>query len=145
MPKIPQYPILVEDYPQGYSGPPFLTLIEYGDTCYLTVVDFVTNSSVSAYVLDMCKSEGLDDVMVVSLIATNWETYKNKPVSILFGLLGISQKMAKIHRTFQLVDITRVIGRFPTVDLSQSKTVKRRRRREIDKTIEIKLGTYATQ
>ena len=69
MPKIPQYPILVEDYPTGYTGPPFLTLIEYENECYLTVVDFVTNASVSAYVLDLCKSEGLDDVMIVSFIA----------------------------------------------------------------------------
>ena len=134
--------LLIEDYPLTYSGPKFLTLIEYGTDQYITVVDYVTTSTVSAYVLDMCKSEHIDDVAVVSLIANNWEAYENKPISVLFGMMGIGHHMARIHRTFTLADINRVIGRFPAHDLSASRTVKRRRRRELDKAIAIKMGAY---
>lgn len=145
MPKLPHYPIIVEDYPITYTGPEFLTLLEYGNERYVTIIDVVTSTSISAYVLDTCKSESIDDVMVVSLVATNWEAYKSKPISILFGMLGISQNMSRIYRTFQLSDINRVIGRFPTVNLGPSRTVKRRRRREIDKSIEIKIAPYISK
>jgi hypothetical protein len=126
-----QHPVLVENYPAEYSGFPFLTLIEYADERYLTIVDIVTAGTISAYVLDMCKSEGLDDVLIVSLIHSNWEQYKDKPISVLFGALSISKKMARVYRTFQMTDITRVIGRMPVVDITSARTVKRRRRREI--------------
>lgn len=144
MPKIPTHTITIEDYPKDYSGPEFLTLIEYGSTQFVTIVDIIAGGNVSAYVLDMCKSEHIDDVAIVSLIANNWGAYKGKPVSILFGALGISQQMSRIHRTFALSDINRVIGRFPQHNLNASKTVKRRRRRDVDPIIEIHPGRTIT-
>lgn len=132
MPKIPQHSVIVEPHPEGYSGPEFLTLIEYGSDTFLTIVDYVTSTSVSAYILDMCESQKMDDLAIVTLVQYNWKNYSTKPISTLFGSLGMAQRMATIHRTFALSDINRVIGRFPVHDLSPSKTVKRRRRREID-------------
>lgn len=128
-------PVLFENYPTEYTGFPFLTLIEYADERYLTIVDIVTGGTISAYVLDLCKSEGLDDALIVSLIHSNWEVYQDKPISVLFGALNISKKMSKVYRTFQMTDITRVIGRMPSHDMTAAKTVKRRRRREVDKSL----------
>lgn len=143
MPKVQQYPVNVEEYPDTYTGPRFLTLIEYGNEQYLTIVDYTTPTTVAAYVLDACQSEHMDPAAIVTLINENIDAIGEKPVSILFGALGMSQQMARIHRTFSLSDIGRVIGRFPYVDLSQSKTVKRRRRREIGRSIEIRAVNYS--
>lgn len=133
MPKILRPTTIQQPFPADYTGLPFLTLIEYGGEQLLTVIDVATPTSVSAYVLDLCESEGIDVTLVVSLIASNWDAFQSKPISVLFGALNLAQKMSRVYRTFPMTDVTRIIGRYQQIDVSPSKTVKRRRRREISK------------
>lgn len=130
----PKLPYVVEDYPEDYNLVPCLTLLEISGkhaAKLLVIVDIASPTHLSAYVLDNCSAEGLDEASIINMIDSVWEESKDKPLSVIFSKLGVANDMAKIHRTFRAADIVRAVGRVPVFDLTAAKTVRRRRRRDI--------------
>ena len=130
-------PLIVEPHPENYNGYPFITLIQYREKQILSVVDTATDKNIKAFVLDLCGPEGLDEEVVVSLIAEwYYENGERYPVSIEFSKLGIASRMARICRTYNIDFVTRVIGPLPRFNLTETKSVKRRRRKGLPAGVE---------
>ena len=132
-------PLIVEPHPENYNGYPFITLIQYREKQILAVVDTATDKQIKAFVLDLCGPEGLDEEIVVSIIA-DWYDEKGEkyPISVEFSRLGIAGKMSKICRTFNTDFVTRVIGPLPKFNMTETKSIKRRRRKGLPAGMEFK-------
>ena len=128
-----QVPLIVEPHPDDYNGYPFITLIQYRDKHLLSVVDNATTKVIKAFVLDLCAPEGINEEIVVGLIANWYDTggFERYPLSIEFSKLGIANEMAKIFRTFNTEFVTRVIGPLPSFEMLETKSIRRRKKREI--------------
>jgi hypothetical protein len=132
-------PLLIEEHPEDYIGFPFITLIQYKKQPLLTIVDNINDSSVKAYVLDLCRSENINEDLIVT-VAANWfyNNSANYPVSIEYSKQNLLETTSKIYKILNIEFITRVIGptfRFPT---NQVSSVRRRRRKGLAEGIEIK-------
>ena len=55
-----QVPLIVEQHPGDYTWLPFITLIQYNKESHLTVVDNAEDKTISAFVLDLCGPESID-------------------------------------------------------------------------------------
>lgn len=131
-------PLIVEPHPVDYNGYPFITLIQYRDNHELTVVDNANEKSISAFVLDRCGPEGLNEEYVISLIAEWYEGgTKHCPLSFEFSKLGISGTMSSILRTYNIDFVTRVIGPLPQFNMTENRSVRRRRRKQVPTGVEI--------
>jgi len=132
-------PLLVEDYPVDYKGYPFLTLIKYRDSEILVVVDNITHKDIKAYVVDACETEGISEEKFINLVA-EWYEYRSRkiPLSIEFTRLGLDQHMKPIFKVYNIDFITRVIGVLPMYEMNKVFSVKRRKRKTIDRNIKIK-------
>lgn len=125
-------PLIIEPHPEDYDGYEFITLIKYRDKHMLTVVDNATNKSIDTYVLDLCNPEGLNEEVVVAIIAEWYEISSARyPVSIEFSKRGISNELSKIYRSFSVDFVTRVIGPLPRFNMTEVKSVRRRRKRTV--------------
>ena len=131
-------PLIVEPHPDDYNGYPFITLIQYRDNHELTVIDNANEKNITAFVLDRCGPEGLNEEYVISLIA---EWYNkgptNYPLSFEFSRLGISGMMSSILRTYNIDFVTRVIGPLPQFNMTENRSVRRRRRKQVPSGVEI--------
>ena len=125
-------PIIMEKHPNNYKGYPFITLIQYRDQDFLSIIDNTTNKMINAYVLDLCGPTGVDEEQIID-IASNWYyTTENKyPISFEFSKLGLSDIVKCIYKSFAVGFVTRVIGPLPQFDMSEVKSVKRRKRKPI--------------
>lgn len=125
-------PLVVESHPASYVGYPFITLIQYRNQHFLTIVDNVDDEYIKVFVLDMCGPEKVNEEVVIE-VATTW--YKNNrtkhPISIEFSRLGLSAELSKIYRTYNVEFVSRIIGPAPRFDMTTVKSVKRRRRKTI--------------
>lgn len=125
-------PLIIEPHPEDYDGYEFITLVKYRDKHMLTVVDNATDKSIDTYVLDLCTPEGLNEEVVVNIIAEWFDNSAARyPVSIEFSRRGISNEMSRIYRSFSIDFVTRVIGPLPRFNMTDVKNVRRRRKRSV--------------
>lgn len=137
--KINNIPLIVEPHPEDYDGYPFITLIQYRDKHILTVVDNATDKEIGAFVLDLCNPEDISEEFVISNIANWYERFSNKyPLSIEFSRLGIASMMSNIFRTYNIDFVTRVIGPLPRFNMTEIKTIRRRKKKTVPAAVEIR-------
>lgn len=132
-------PLIIEDHPDDYDGYPFITLIQYDDTHFLTIVDNATDKLIRAYVLDLCGPESVNEEL---LIETAGEWYSNNrdrfPISFEFSRRNLTAGTEKILKTFQLEFVPRVIGPLPKFDFATQPKIRKRRKKALAASIEIK-------
>jgi hypothetical protein len=131
-------PLLREDHPADYVGYPFITLIQYQHDPLLVIVDDSDEKKVSAYVLDLCGPESVDEETIIS-IAADWfdANAQNFPLSFEFSRRGLADVVSTIHRTYSVDFITRVIGPLPMFSMNTAPTIKRRKRKPIPPGMEV--------
>lgn len=131
-------PVLVELYPSSYTGYPFITLIEHNQKSSLVIVDNYTNSNIQAYVLDLCAPLGIKEMDLIS-IAEKWYADSAKyPLSVEISRLNQIDSFSKIVRTFHADDISRVVGFLPHYNFSKIHKIRRRRKRVVPLSVNIK-------
>jgi len=131
-------PLIVENHPEDYNGYPFITLIQYRNQHFLTIIDNATDKHVKAFVLDLCGPAQVDEEMIIN---TTIEWFKNSrdkyPISFEFSRLGVSNDTAKIYRSFNIEFITRAIGPLPRFEMGEVYSTKRRRRKPIPNELQV--------
>lgn len=125
-------PLIIEQHPEDYDGYPFITLLKYRESHFLTVVENTLGKIIKAYVLDLCGPENIDEEKLIGIASQWYENSKDQyPISFEFSKYGISNETSKILRTFNVEYITRVIGPLPNFEMNSVQTVKRRQRKSI--------------
>ena len=128
-------PLIIEPHPANYKGYPFITLLQHYDQTVLTIVDNVDSKNINAFVLDLCGPEKVSEEMVIT-IASDW--YENRftryPLSFEFSRRGVMPEVSKISRSYNIEFVTRVIGPLPKFEMEKIKSVKRRRKRNVEDT-----------
>lgn len=133
------HPLIIEPYPENYNGYPFITLIQYRKDHFVTIVDNTDDTSISAYVLDMCGPVGLSEEALILATLDWYEKTEGRtiPVSIAYSRAGIAFEVREIYRTFSVEYVTRVIGPLPKFEMDKIRSVKKRRRKPIPDGVEI--------
>lgn len=106
----------------------FLTLIEYKDVKYMTIIENVVGQEIHAYVLDKVTAQGLD-LKVFMDIALKW-FYSNSekyPLSFEFAKLGLSESTKPVLNVFNINAITRIIGKLFTYETKPTFKTKKRK------------------
>lgn len=125
-------PLIVETHPEGYEGYPFITLLQYHRDTQLTVIDNTDGKQIQAYVLDLCGPEKIDEEKFIEIVVEWWDNnHENYPISLEFSKLRVASDFSRIHRTFNIEYITRVIGPLPCFDMTTASTIKRRKRKPV--------------
>lgn len=129
--------IIREDYPSAYKGYRFITLIQFNEEKYLSIVDRLTDKNISAYILDLCGPKGVSEEDVLN-IAYEWSQSdrRNFPISYEFARLGLSSQVSLLYRSFNVDFVERIIGPLPELELNKA-TVKRKKRKTMPKNIQI--------
>lgn len=131
-------PLIVEPHPEDYNGYPFITLIQYRGTHELTVVDNATDKTITAFVLDRCGPEGLNEEAVIAVIAEWYENSSDSyPLSFEFSKRGISGVMSVILMEYPTDFVTRIIGPLPKFNMTENRSVRRRRKKQVPAGVEI--------
>jgi hypothetical protein len=123
-------PLIRENHPTDYNGYPFITLIQYRKNHMLTIVDNFDDKQICAFVLDLCGPEKVNEEQIIE-VTTHWyDTNRDRyPLSFEFSKLGISGETGKIHRSYNIDFVTRVIGPLPQFNMNILPIIKRRRRK----------------
>jgi hypothetical protein len=116
----------------------YLSIIEYKRENYLTVIDNITKSDVSAFVLDYTNQEKINTLDFLSLV-NNWfyQSAHLHPLSFELSKHGLSDVMAPLYRTFELNSVSRIVGHPFSFNLEPSSKVKRRKVSITPSTVEI--------
>jgi len=131
-------PLIIEDHPDNYNGYPFITLIQYRNQHVLGVIDNMTQKKVKAYILDLCGPAEVDEEEIINVTAEWYEfDYERHPISIEFSKRGLSSRVSKIYREFNVDFVTRIIGPVPKFDMNTVHSIKRRRRKIVQPGLEI--------
>lgn len=133
-----KYPLIVESHPEDYDGYDFITLIQHNDISYLTIVDNMDKKFINCYVLDLCKTNNIEEESVIR-VADSWyaENKDNYPISIEFSKLGLTKDISKIMKSFSLDYVTRVIGPLPHFDMKGTIKVRKRKRKPLPDGVKI--------
>lgn len=131
-------PFVIEKHPADYNGYPFITLLQYSQNSYLTIIDSADNEIISFYNLDICQAEGIDEKLLLE-VADNWyANYKNKyPLSIELAKRSMGEYVSPIHKTINVEYVTRIIGPFPQIEVNNQPKIKRRKKYKMPDNIEI--------
>jgi len=138
-----KFPLVVEPHPEDYSGYEFITLVRFNDESYLNIVDNVNKKYIYGYVIDLCGPEQFNEEELIE-VAYEWY-YSNGnryPISVEFSKRGLTERAAGILRVFPLDYVTRVIGPLPQFNMDGPYKVRKRKRKEISKSIEIVGGKF---
>lgn len=131
-------PLIIENHPEDYDGYPFITLIQYRKQHVLTVVDNADDKTIRTFVLDLCGPAKVNEEMVIEVAASWWETNRLRyPISFEFSRLGLTQDVVGIYRTYNTEFVTRVIGPLPHFEMSETQSVKRRKRKPVPVGMEV--------
>jgi len=132
-------PLILEEL-QDKANYLYLTLIEYKKERYLTIIDNIRGSDISAYVLDYVDAEDIDMAWLLS-VANIWyyKSSEKYPLSFEFAKLGVKDKVEPILRTFNIDYVSRMIGKIFVYDIDAKPKIKRKRVNIIPSTVEIKL------
>lgn len=122
-------PLIIEQYPKNYTGYPFITLLQYNKQQFLTIINEIYEDEISAYVLDYCGPETVQQETLL-MLAEDWFTnYSSQyPFSIHVSKNEKIAEFGPIHRVFSMEYITRAIG--PMFDFSTTKEIVRRRKKK---------------
>ena len=125
-------PLIIESHPSNYIGFPFITLIQYHKSPMVCVVDNIGDSSIRAFVLDMCGPAGVDEEIIVNATQVWYDQYRAQyPVSVYFSREGLSSVTTKIFRTLNVEFVSRVIGPVPNYPMTGHSSLRRRKRKVI--------------
>lgn len=131
-------PLIVEPHPAGYTGYPFITLIQFNKELLLTIIDNMDDTSVTAYILDKCGPEEVNEEEIIAVAEEWFNTNSDRfPISFEFSKRGMTMQASKIFRTLNIDYISRVIGPFTKFDMDPIRNVRRRKRKELPTNIEI--------
>lgn len=134
-----QVPLIVEQHPEDYTGLPFITLIQYNNQSHLTVVDNAEDKFISAFVLDLCGPESIDQQAFFDVVSEWYETSKDDhPLSIALSMRGLTNVISRIHKTFNIDFVSRVIGPIHKFPMQPKKSIRRRKRKDIPKNASIR-------
>jgi len=134
-----KFPLIIENHPDDYTGYPFITLIAYGNDDFLTIVDNYNHTHINAYVIDYCGPELVDEELLIET-SKQWyfsTTQKKCPISVIFSRGGVLGDMKRIHKTFNINYVKRIIGPLPKYDMESIKRTKRKKRKITDVTVPI--------
>ena len=129
--------VIIEQHPDDYTGYPFVTLIQYKHTqSFISIIDNSDSKSIKAYILDLCKTEDVDEVKLID-VAVNWysNNYYNRPLSIDLALNGMGNAVTKILKIYHIDCVTRIIGPVQHYPTSEVFFIKKRKKRTIPKTV----------
>jgi len=131
--------IIREDYPKDYNGYKFITLVQFNEEKYLSIIDRLTDKHLSAYLLDLCGPKNINEEQVLN-IAYDWsESTRNAfPISYEFSRLGVANELSQLYRVFNIDFVERVIGPLPEVEVSKA-VIKRKKRKIIPKNIQVNI------
>ena len=133
-----KFPLVVEPHPDDYEGYDFITLVRFNDDTFLSVIDNVSKKYIYGYVIDLCGPDQFDEQ---SLIEVAYEWYNTNgdryPISVEFSKRGLIERAQTILRAFPLDYVTRVIGPLPHFNMAGPTKVRKRKKKEISKNIEI--------
>lgn len=129
-PRQQNVPLIIESHPTGFTGYPFVSLIQYRQEKILAIVDNINPSEVKAYALDLCGPAGVEEEIVITT-AMDWYQLQrdNYPLSIEFARKGLVETVSKIYRSYATEFITRIIGPVPHFPMSDTISSKRKRKR----------------
>ena len=132
--------IVVESHPKHYKGYPFISVVQYNQEHFLTIIDNVTEKHVMGYVLDKCGPEELSESLIME-VTENWyrTSRTSHPLSIEFSKLGMSTATSKIMRIFNIECVIRIIGPIFYFPMAGAIKIKRRKRRQLPPNIQIRL------
>lgn len=108
----------------------YFSVIEYKRQSYLCIIDNITPSEVSAYVLDFIEQQNIPVDSFLSTV-TRWfyESSELHPLSVELTKLGVKAKMSTIYRTFDISFISRIVGQAFLYQSGSDTSNKIRRRR----------------
>ena len=129
--------LIREDYPSSYKGYRFITLVQFNEEKYLSIVDRLTDKTLSAYLLDLCGAKNIDEELILN-VAYEWSQSERNmfPISYEFARLQMTDSVTELYRVFNVDFVERVIGPLPALEVSKA-TVKRKKRKVIPKNIQI--------
>jgi hypothetical protein len=131
-------PLIIEPHPADYAGYPFITLIEYRDKHLLGIIDNATDKMIKAYVLDLCGPASVDEEFVIEVAADRYKNAKDRyPISFEFSKQGVAENVKSIYKSFAVGFVTRIIGPLPKFEMSEVKSIKRRRKKPLSPNIEV--------
>lgn len=133
-----QPPLIVEQHPKEYDGYPFITLIQFKTEHILCIVDNADETTINAYVLDLCGPTQTSEEDIINVAAEWFSRASSYPLSIEFSKRGMSEQTQHLYKTFHTEFVTRVIGPLPSYPMLSVSKVKRRRKKPISPTIEVK-------
>lgn len=116
-----------------------LTLLEHRREQYLVIIDNITDTQVTAYVLDYAKQEGINPLMLIQL-AKEWleKTNGEYPLSFELSRLGLTSVTRQIYKTFDVSHVTRLVGLPFVFNLTTPLRVRRRRASKVSAGIEVR-------
>lgn len=131
-------PLIIEDHPSTYNGPPFVTLIQHRNQEVLTIVDNADDKTIKAYVIDLCGPERVNEEQFIKVASAWYYVHKQRyPLSVEFSRLGLASSFANIYRTYNTEFVTRVIGPLPKYEMLHVQSIRRRRRKPVPPGVEI--------
>ena len=134
-------PLIVEDHPDDYDGYPFITLIQYRNEHYLTLVDNADDKHIRSFVLDLCGPTGVNEEQVIEIASEWWDEHReNYPISFEFSKAGLSKVVSPIYQKYQTEYVTRVIGPLPKFNMGEVVSIKRRKRKPVPVGMEVHLN-----
>lgn len=134
-----KFPLIVERHPENYQGYDFVSLLIHNKDSFLVIINNCANDMISAYVLDLCVAEKIEEEEIIN-VAREWyeKDRANFPISVEFSKRNLHEKYGKILRSFNVEFVTRVVGNVPTYNFTKTLRVRRRRKRTISTAIQIK-------
>ena len=114
-------------------------MLEHRRDRYLVIVDNIDADHITAYVLDYAVQEGIDLETFIQ-IAENWLAKTNcvYPLSFELSRLGLTEVTRRIHKTFDLAYVTRLVGRAFERDLKTPTRIRRRRATPVPTGVEVR-------
>jgi hypothetical protein len=133
-------PPLIVEYFADTSNSCFISLIEYKREQYVGVIDNITDTELSAYILSHAKPENISVEDFLKLVV-RWfyKSSEKYPLSFEMTRLGITNRTQPLYKIFELGYISRVVGKpFMFKELNASTKIKRRRILPLPEYVEIK-------
>lgn len=121
-------PALKIELVNGRGNYLYLSLIEYKREIYLCVIDNISPSTITAFVLDYAEQENVKLNSFLSVV-TKW-FYSNSdkfPLSIEIARLGLTPHLSPLYKTFDTSYVSRIIGKGFSYESLEKSKVKRRR------------------
>ena len=132
-------PTLIVEHVSDRGNLHMLSMLEHRRDRYLVIVDNTSDESITAYVLDYAQQEGIDLASFIG-VAEGW--LKNSggayPLSFELSRLGMTSVTRRIHKTFDLAYVTRLVGCAFSFDLTTPVKIRRRRASRVPSHVEVR-------